>query len=71
VNDSLAVHSHADADEVLYIFGGEVTLKLGDKEQNLAPGGFSLVPRGMAHAVTRRGRVPVVILSIVSGPPCQ
>jgi mannose-6-phosphate isomerase-like protein (cupin superfamily) len=71
VNDSLAVHNHADADEVLYIFGGEVTLKLGDKEQNLSPGGFSLVPRGMAHSVTKRGRVQVVLLSVVSGPPCQ
>jgi mannose-6-phosphate isomerase-like protein (cupin superfamily) len=71
VNDSLTVHSHADADEVLYIVAGDVTLKLGEKEQTLTPGWFSLVPRGMAHSLTRRGRNPVLILSTVSGPPCQ
>ena len=72
VNDSLAVHNHADADEVLYIIAGEATLKLGDKEQNLSPGWFALVPRGMAHSLTRRGRSgPILILSSVSGPPCQ
>ena len=71
VNDSLAVHSHADADEVLYIIAGEATLKLGDKEQTLAPGWFSLVPRGMSHSLTKRGRGPVLLLSSVSGPPCQ
>ena len=71
VNDSLAVHSHADADEVLYIIAGEATLKLGDKEQTVSPGWFSLVPRGMAHSLTKRGRGPVLLLSSVSGPPCQ
>ena len=71
VNDSLAVHSHADADEVLYIIAGEATLKLGDKEQTLVPGWFSLVPRGMSHSLTKRGRGPVLLLSSVSGPPCQ
>lgn len=71
VNDSLAVHSHADADEVLYIIAGEATLKLGDKDQTLSPGWFSLIPRGMSHSITKRGRGPVLMLSSVSGPPCQ
>jgi mannose-6-phosphate isomerase-like protein (cupin superfamily) len=71
VKESLAAHTHADADEVLYIVAGDATLKLGDKDQNISPGWFAVVPRGMSHTVTRRGRNPVLILSAVSGPPCQ
>ncbi|HYN07680.1 MAG TPA: carboxypeptidase regulatory-like domain-containing protein [Vicinamibacterales bacterium] len=71
VRESLASHTHADADEMLYIVAGDATLKLGDKEQNIAPGWFSVVPRGMAHTITRRGRNPLLILSSISGPACQ
>ena len=66
-----AAHTHADADEVLYIVAGDATLKLGYRDQNIAPGWFAVVPRGMSHTVTKRGRNPVLILSAVSGPPCQ
>ena len=71
VKEALAAHTHADADEVLYIVAGDATLKLGDKDQNIAPGWFAVVPRGMSHTVTKRGRNPVLILSAISGPPCQ
>ncbi len=69
--DSVSIHTHADADELIYIVAGDATLKLGDKEQNISPGWFSMVPRGTAHSLTRRGRNPILILSAVSGPPCQ
>jgi uncharacterized cupin superfamily protein len=71
VRESIASHTHADADELLYIVAGDATLKLGDKEQNISPGWFSVVPRGMTHTITRRGRNPILILSAISGPPCQ
>ena len=75
VHESVSVHTHADADEVIYILGGEATIKLGDKDQSVSPGWFSIVPRGMAHSITRRGgnptRNPILILSSLSGPVCQ
>jgi mannose-6-phosphate isomerase-like protein (cupin superfamily) len=71
VRESVQSHTHADADELVYIVAGDATLKLGEKEQNISPGWFSIVPRGMAHTITRRGRNPVLILSSISGPPCS
>jgi mannose-6-phosphate isomerase-like protein (cupin superfamily) len=71
VRDSVAAHTHADADELIYIVAGEATIKLGEKEQNIIPGWFSIVPRGMSHTITRRGRNPILILSSISGPACQ
>lgn len=66
----IALHNHADADEMLYLVAGEAALKLGERDQNVGPGWFGLVPRGLSHALTPRGRGPIVLLSIRSGPPC-
>jgi mannose-6-phosphate isomerase-like protein (cupin superfamily) len=59
-----------DIDEMLYVVAGEATLNLGGKEQAIASGWFSLVPRGTPHSLTRRGRNPAILLSITSGQPC-
>jgi mannose-6-phosphate isomerase-like protein (cupin superfamily) len=71
VRDAITAHSHADADELVYIVAGDATIKLGEKEQNISPGWFSIIPRGTSHTITRRNRNPILILSSISGPPCQ
>lgn len=70
VREPIAGHTHADADEMLYVVAGDGTLTIGDVEQRIAPGWFSMVPRGTAHSISRRGRNPVVVLSMVAGQPC-
>jgi mannose-6-phosphate isomerase-like protein (cupin superfamily) len=70
VRDAITPHDHADADETLYLLAGDATLKLGDRDQNVSAGWVGIVPRGMLHALTRRGRNPIVVLSVRSGPPC-
>ncbi|MEO8070124.1 MAG: carboxypeptidase regulatory-like domain-containing protein [Acidobacteriota bacterium] len=60
-----------DIDELLYVVAGEGTLKLGDKDQSINAGWFSVVPRGTSHAITRKGRTPILLLSVMSGgEPC-
>lgn len=70
VRENLAAHTHSDADEVLYLVAGEAVIKLGEKELQITPGVFVLVPRGTAHAVTKRGRNAPILLSVTSGPAC-
>jgi mannose-6-phosphate isomerase-like protein (cupin superfamily) len=71
IRDPLAEHTHADADEMLYVVAGEGTEKLAGRDVPLTAGTFSVIPRNMAHSLTRRGNRPLVMLSILSGPPCQ
>jgi mannose-6-phosphate isomerase-like protein (cupin superfamily) len=71
LRDGLESHTHADGDEVLYLVAGEGTLTLGSQDVKVGPGWYSLVPRGVAHALVRRGRNPIVLLSVVSGQPCS
>jgi mannose-6-phosphate isomerase-like protein (cupin superfamily) len=59
-----------DVDQMLYVVAGEATLKLGDSEQSITPGWFSIIPRGMRYSLVRKGRNPMIALSILAGPAC-
>ena len=71
LRDPLADHAHADADELIYVVAGEGTHKVAGQERQLSGGVFTIVPRGNSHSIVRRGRQPLVIISTLSGPPCQ
>ena len=70
MRDSVEEKSLSDADEVLYVVAGEGTLRLGNKDVSLEAGGLAVVPRGTARGLTRKGKNPLMVLSVVSGPPC-
>jgi mannose-6-phosphate isomerase-like protein (cupin superfamily) len=70
VRESLTTHTHADADEMLYVVAGDATLKIAEKDTSISAGWFGLVPRGAAHSLARRGRNAPIVLSIRSGAPC-
>ncbi len=70
LRDPLAEHSHDAADEMLYVVAGEGVERIGGVEVNLTAGTFAVVPRGTPHSITRRGSRPIILLSILTGPPC-
>ena len=63
-------HSHADADEWIYVVAGEGTIRIGANDQRVTAGTFSLIPRTITHALLPGGRNPFIVISILSGPPC-
>jgi mannose-6-phosphate isomerase-like protein (cupin superfamily) len=71
LRDPMADHAHADQDEVIYVVAGEGSHHVGGRDFQLTGGVFSVVPRGTSHSITRRGRQPLVIISTLSGTPCQ
>jgi mannose-6-phosphate isomerase-like protein (cupin superfamily) len=71
LRETLNAPSNPNLDQMLYVVAGEVMLSLGGREQPLSSGWFALVPRGMAHTLTRRGRNPAIILETAGGQPCQ
>lgn len=64
-------HAHDDADEWIYIVAGEGMLRIGSSDQRVFAGTFSLVPRTVSHAVLPQGRNPLIVISVLSGPPCK
>jgi hypothetical protein len=61
---------HTGADGMLYVVGGEGTLRLGDQDVSVAAGSFAIVPRGTSYSLTRRGRNPLIVLAVLAGAPC-
>ena len=70
VNNPLAQHAHDDADEVLYVIAGEGVQQMSGRETRLEAGVYVVVPRGMAHSLTKRGSRPLVLLSTLQGKGC-
>ena len=59
------------AEITYYVVAGEGTLRAGGRDTALAPSSFVALPRDTAHALTRRGRRPLIVLVTLSGAPCE
>ena len=70
LRDPLPERAAADADEVIYVVAGEGTLRLGNRDVALSATTLSVVPRGTVRGITRKGRNPLIYVSVLSGPPC-
>ena len=70
LHDSIGEHAHAEMDEVLYIVAGEGTIRARGESSTVAAGALSIIPHGVPHAIERRGRNPLMVLSMLSGAPC-
>jgi len=70
LRESLNAPANPNVDQMLYVVAGEAMLSLGGREQPISSGWFALVPRGMAHTLTKRGRNPAIVLATSGGQPC-
>ena len=71
LREAWLAHTHDDAEEWIYVVAGEGMLRLGTTEQKVQAGTFSLVPHTMSHALIPQGRNPLIVISVLSGPPCK
>jgi mannose-6-phosphate isomerase-like protein (cupin superfamily) len=70
IREPLEDVDHEEADVTLYALAGEGTLAVDGRTQALNPGTLAVIPRGTRYSVSRRGRNPLVVMSVLSGPPC-
>lgn len=70
LRDPISAHTHTDLDELLYIVAGEGGVRIGEQTTVVGPGSLSVIPRGLSHAIERRGRNPLIVLSMLAGAPC-
>lgn len=60
------LHVHHECDETYYVLDGTLTVRLGARTIDAAPGSFVLIPRGVAHTFTNRGERPARFLATLS-----
>ena len=70
IREAWADRQHGESDALLYVVGGEGTLRLDGRDITLQAGTFASVPRGTTYALTRRGRNPLIVLATLVGEPC-
>ena len=61
---------HESADGMLYVIGGDGSIKLEGRDVSVTAGSFAVVPRGTTYGFTRRGRNPLIVLAVLAGAPC-
>jgi mannose-6-phosphate isomerase-like protein (cupin superfamily) len=71
LREAWASHTHDVEDEWLYVIAGQGLLRVGTAEHRLQAGTFSLIPRTVQHSLQPQGRNPLIVLSIMSGGPCE
>ncbi len=65
VRDPTRQRGQNDADEILYVIAGEGVLRAAGRDQALDAGSLAVVPRGVVYTLERRGRNPLIALSVV------
>ena len=70
-DQTLPKSMYEGAEASYYMLGGEATVRVGSEEKVLNPGGYAAAPRGVPVTIARRGKDPTVILSLLSGEPCE
>lgn len=70
VRDPWQNRKHAGAELMLYVVGGDGTLRMDGRDIAVAAGSFAVVPRGTDYGFVRKGRNPLIMLATLSGPPC-
>jgi mannose-6-phosphate isomerase-like protein (cupin superfamily) len=58
------MHRHARMTDIFYVLEGELAFDLGGERRVLGPGGFVLVPPGVAHTFANPGPMPARYLNI-------
>jgi hypothetical protein len=71
LNEPMPERLYENADAIYYVLGGEGTLMLNGREMKLGLNGFASVPRGTSHSFSKRGNRLLVLLSVLSGEPCE
>lgn len=71
LRDTWQAHTHDTAEEWIYVVAGEGMLRIGTADQKLQAGTFSLVPHTVSHTLVPQGRNPLIVISVLSGPPCK
>ena len=71
LNEGLPERLYENADAVYYVLGGEGAIVMNGRESRLGVNAFVSVPRGTSHSFLRRGNRLLVLLSVLSGEPCE
>ena len=71
LNQDQADRLYDGAEVEYYVVAGQGAVRLNTRDTPLSAGSYVSIPRNTTHGVVRRGNRPLILLSILSGEPCE
>lgn len=71
LNQDQADRRYDGAEVEYYVVAGQGAVKLNGRDTPLSAGSYVSIPRDTTHGIARRGNRPLILLSILSGEPCE
>jgi len=71
LNQDQADRLYDGAETEYYVVAGQGAVRLNGRETLLAAGSYVSIPRNTSHGVLKRGNRPLILLSVLSGEPCE
>lgn len=64
--ETVPPHYHRNHDEAIFVLGGELEMRLGERTVSARAGGLALIPAGVVHAFRNAGSEPATFLELYS-----
>ncbi len=64
-------HDHAGNDKVYFALTGTCTVRIGDTDRALPPGGLAVAPAGVIHGVRNDSSEPATLLVMMAPHPSK
>jgi len=61
-------HLHDDAEEIFYVISGSGRIKVGEEEEDIAPGSCIFIPPKTLHQLLNTGHEELRVLAVTSPP---
>jgi cupin domain len=71
MREAVAEHVHEGGDEIIYVVAGEGTVRIGEAATPVRAGSLVVVTSGTGHAFERMGKNPLIVVSTLTGAPCD
>jgi mannose-6-phosphate isomerase-like protein (cupin superfamily) len=71
LNQDQAERLYEGAEIEYYVIAGQGAVRLNGRETPLSAGSYASIPRNTSHGVAKRGNRPLILLSVLSGEPCE
>jgi mannose-6-phosphate isomerase-like protein (cupin superfamily) len=71
LNQDQADRRYDGAEVEYYVVAGQGAVRLNGRDTPLSAGSYVSIPRDTTHGMVRRGNRPLILLSILSGEPCE
>ena len=59
------------AETEYYVVAGQGAVRLNGRETPLSAGSYVSIPRNTSHSIAKRGNRALILLSMLSGEPCE